>query len=94
MIKCNSGKVICTLKNSYPYDGDDKDDYLYMDDYDKSNSIFSEPIETCTINDKIKDNIILESDSNRHKLINRHKLNLLMILSKCYLVRNYLEVNS
>jgi hypothetical protein len=61
MIKCNSGKVICTLKNSYSYDGDDKDDYLYMDEYDKS--ISSEPIETCTINDKIHDNIILESDN-------------------------------
>ena len=65
MIKCNSGEVICTLKNSYPYDGDgdDKDDYLYMGEYDKSNSISSEPIDICTINDKIKDNIILESDN-------------------------------
>ena len=63
MIKCNSGKVICTLKNSYPYDGDNKDDYLYMGEYNKSNSISSEPIDTCTINDKIKDNIILESDN-------------------------------
>lgn len=63
MIKCNSGQVICTLKNSYPYDGDDKDDYEYMCEYDKSNSISSEPIDICTINDKIHDNIILESNS-------------------------------
>ena len=63
IIKCNSGKAICTLKNSYHYDGDDKDDYLYIGEYDKSNSISSEPIDMCTINEKIKDNIILESDS-------------------------------
>ena len=61
MIKCNSGKVICTLKNSYPYDGDDKDDYEYMGEY--NDTISQEPIDTFTINDKIKDNIILESDS-------------------------------
>ena len=61
MIKCNSGKVICTLKNSYPYDGDDKDDYVYMGEYD--DTISQEPIDTCTINDKIKDNIILESNN-------------------------------
>ena len=61
MIKCNSGKVICTLKNSYPYDGDDKDDYVYMGEYD--DTISQEPIDICTINDKIHDNIILESDN-------------------------------
>ncbi len=61
MIKCNSGKVICTLKNSYPYDGDDKDDYEYMGEY--YDTISQEPIDTCTINDKIHDNIILESDN-------------------------------
>jgi len=61
MIKCNSGKVICTLKNSYPYDGDDKDDYVYMGEYD--DTISQEPIDICTINDKIKDNIILKSDN-------------------------------
>jgi len=61
MIKCNSGKVICTLKHSYPYDGDDKDDYVYMGEY--NDTISQEPIDTFTINDKIKDNIILESDS-------------------------------
>jgi hypothetical protein len=61
MIKCNSGKVICTLKHSYPYDGDDKDDYVYMGEYD--GTISQEPIDICTINDKIKDNIILESNN-------------------------------
>lgn len=61
MIKCNSGKVICTLKHSYPYDGDDKDDYVYMGGYD--DTISQEPIDICTINEKIKDNIILESNN-------------------------------
>jgi hypothetical protein len=53
----------CSLKNSYPYDGDDKDDYVYIGEYDKSNRISSEPIDICIINDKIKGNIILESDN-------------------------------
>jgi len=61
IIKCNSGKVICTLKNSYPYDGDDKDEYVYMGEYD--DTISQEPIHICTINDKIKDNIILKLDN-------------------------------
>ena len=61
MIKCNSGKVICTLKHSYPYDGDDKDDCEYMGEY--NDTISQEPIDIITINDKIEDNIILESDS-------------------------------
>jgi len=61
MIKCNSGKVICTLKHSYPYDGDDKDDCEYMGEY--NDTISQEPIDISTINDKIEDNIILESDS-------------------------------
>ena len=61
MIKCNSGKVICTLKNSYPYDGDDKDEYEYMGEYD--DTISQKPIDIFTINDKIKDNIILKSNN-------------------------------
>ena len=61
MIKCNSGKVICTLKKSYPYDGYDKDDYEYMGEY--NDTISQEPIDICTINDKIKDNIMLESNN-------------------------------
>ena len=61
IIKCNSGKVICSLTNSYPYDGDDKDNYEYMGEY--NDTITQEPIESCTINNKIKDNIILESDN-------------------------------
>lgn len=60
IIKCNSGKVICILKNSYPYEGDDKDDYIYMGEYD--DTISQEPIDVFTINDKIKDNIVLESN--------------------------------
>ena len=59
MIKCNSGKVICTLKNSYPYYGDNKDDYEFMGEY--NDNIPLKSIDAFTINDKIKDNIILES---------------------------------
>ena len=61
IIKCNSGKVICTLKNSYPYDSDDTDDYEYMGEY--NDTISQKPIDIRTINDKIKDNIILESNN-------------------------------
>ena len=61
MINCNSGKVICILKNSYPCDRDDKDDYEYMGEY--NNTISQEPIDVFTINDKINDIIILESDN-------------------------------
>ena len=49
------------MKNSYPYDGDGTDDYEYMGEY--NDTISQKPIDIRTINDKIKDNIILESNN-------------------------------
>jgi len=58
-INCNSGKVMCVLKDTY---GNGGSDYLCMGEYNDNYSISSKPVDSCTINDKIKDNIILKLD--------------------------------